>query len=69
MTNTGNNWDNNGGSDYRIKINTTTSIKEIDSDTDAQAEYYTLQGVRVDNPSPGIYICRKGSNVKKIIVR
>lgn len=69
VTNTGNNWDNNGGSDYRIKINTTTSIKEIDSDTDAQAEYYTLQGVRVDNPSPGIYICRKGSNVKKIIVR
>ena len=69
VTNTGNNWDNNGGSDYRIKINTTTSIEEIDSDTDAQAEYYTLQGVRVDNPSPGIYICRKGSNVKKIIVR
>ena len=69
VTNTGNNWDNNGGNDYRIKINTTTSIKEIDSDTDAQAEYYTLQGVRVDNPTPGIYICRKGSNVKKIIVR
>ena len=31
-------------------------------------EYYNLQGVRVDNPTPGIYIQRQGNKVRKIRV-
>lgn len=40
-----------------------------DSDEDAMAEYYTLQGVRVEAPTQsGVYICRKGSIVSKIVM-
>lgn len=36
---------------------------------DPSVEIYNLQGVRVSNPTSGIYICRKGNLVKKILVR
>ena len=37
--------------------------------TEAPAEYFTLQGVRVDNPRPGtVVICRRGDKVSKILV-
>lgn len=36
--------------------------------TDAPIEYYNLQGVRVVNPTPGIYIQRQGNKVRKIII-
>lgn len=32
-------------------------------------EYYNLQGVKVSNPSPGVYIRRTGSKTEKIIIR
>ena len=38
-------------------------------DTDAAPEYYTLQGVRVANPSTGLYIVRQGSLVRKVCIR
>ena len=36
-----------------------------------EPEYYTLQGIRVpaDRLTPGIYICRKGTKVTKIMVK
>lgn len=38
--------------------------------TDAPAEYYTIDGVRVDAPSaPGVYIVRKGSRSFKTVIR
>ncbi len=37
-------------------------------DSNAPVEYYNLQGVRVDNPSNGLYIRRQGKNVQKVIV-
>lgn len=38
--------------------------------TEAPAEYFTLQGVRVDNPRPGtVVICRRGDKVSKILVK
>lgn len=37
---------------------------------DAPAEYYDLRGVRVDTPeAPGVYICRRGITVEKILIR
>jgi len=39
-----------------------------DEDAGAPAEYYTLAGVRVQQPQEGIYIMRKGSTVKKVVV-
>lgn len=36
---------------------------------DFAPEYYTLQGVKVSNPSKGIYIVRRGSKVSKEVIR
>ncbi len=38
-----------------------------DNDADAPVEYFNLQGVRVDNPSNGLFIRRQGSKVTKVI--
>ncbi|MBD5233050.1 MAG: hypothetical protein HDS65_02600 [Bacteroidales bacterium] len=40
-----------------------------DSDGNAPAEYFNIQGMRVDNPEKGLYICRKGSKVTKIVIQ
>lgn len=39
------------------------------ADSDLPVEYYNLQGIRVDNPTSGIYIRRTGSRTEKIIIR
>lgn len=36
---------------------------------DGEVEYYNLQGVRVMNPTPGLYIVRCGNSVSKIYVK
>lgn len=41
----------------------------IGSEADAPMEYFNLQGVRVANPSEGIFIRRQGSKVEKLIVK
>lgn len=38
-------------------------------DANLPAEYYNLQGVKVVNPTEGIYIVRRGSKVSKEIIR
>ncbi|MDE5749402.1 MAG: immune inhibitor A, partial [Duncaniella sp.] len=42
-------------------------IDEIEA-TDAPAEYYNLQGIRVENPTSGLYIRRQGNTVTKVIL-
>lgn len=49
-----------------------TGLDRVSCDTDADAApvYYDLRGVRVDTPSaPGIYLERRGSQVRKIAIR
>ena len=37
---------------------------------DIPAEFYTVSGIRVDGePTPGIYLRRKGNIVEKVIIR
>lgn len=36
-----------------------------DNDVNAPAEYFNLQGVKVNNPANGLYIVRQGNNVTK----
>ncbi len=43
-------------------------IAEVSED-DSPAIFYNLQGVRVLNPTKGIYICRKGNKATKIAVK
>lgn len=45
------------------------SVEDIISDEEnAPEEYYNLQGIRVDNPSNGIFIYRKGNKSKKVLI-
>lgn len=47
-----------------------SGIQDIDADADIRPEYFTLQGVRVDNPdAPGVYIKREGTSTSKIFVK
>lgn len=49
----------------------TDGVEAIDADFDesAPSEYYTLGGVRVDTPAPGVYVRRQGTVAKVVIVR
>ena len=48
-----------------------TGVEGIEVSTDADAEYYTLQGVRVSasNLTPGLYIRRQGNTATKVMVK
>ncbi len=61
----------NGLAAYAVRNANASADDIIAPDTDAPAEYYTLQGVRVSASSltPGIYICRRGTTVTKTLVR
>ncbi|MDE5877784.1 MAG: Omp28-related outer membrane protein [Muribaculaceae bacterium] len=47
---------------------TSAAIDSIEA-PDMEAEYYTLQGIRISNPENGIFICKKGSKVKKVVIK
>lgn len=47
--------------------NIETGISDIKPDAN-EAEYYNLQGIRVDNPQQGIYIRRQGNKTTKVIL-
>ena len=45
-------------------------VDSVEADgSDAPVEYFNLQGIRVENPAPGIYIRRQGTAVSKVIVK
>ena len=53
-------------------VDTTESAVEdvkVNATSEGNAEYYNLQGIRVDNPQSGIYIRRIGSKATKVLVR
>lgn len=57
-----------------IPINVTftsdkAGISDITADDNAAVEYYRLDGVKVSEPSNGIYIRRQGNKVTKVIVK
>lgn len=46
----------------------TTGIENVgaDLDSDAPAEYFNLQGIRVANPGHGVYLRRQGTRTTKV---
>lgn len=55
---------------YTNLLNVQSGIEDVSADDNAEAIYYTLQGLRVNNPQPGnVYIIRKGSKTSKILYR
>ena len=52
------------------KQDITTGIEAIETDAiDADAEYYNLQGVKIVNPTSGIFIRRQGTKIDKVIIK
>ncbi|MDE7386585.1 MAG: phosphodiester glycosidase family protein [Muribaculaceae bacterium] len=51
------------------EMNTGVDNVVVDDNADAPVEYYNLQGVRVENPAPGLYIKRQGTPATKVIIR
>lgn len=47
----------------------TSAIDTIGADNDTPAVYYNLQGVRVDNPTAGLYVVRQGNTTRKVVVK
>ncbi|MCM1076480.1 MAG: fibronectin type III domain-containing protein [Bacteroides sp.] len=54
--------DGNFGADF-------SGIADVIADREAEVEYFNLQGVRVANPTPGLYIRRQGTRVEKVVIR
>lgn len=54
---------------YVLAEGTITGIDNIVIDENAPVEYYNLQGVRVANPTNGVFIKRQGSKVSKLFVK
>ena len=53
----------------RITLPKQTGINDITVDNaNAPVEYFNLQGVRVDNPTSGVYIRRQGNQTEKIVI-
>lgn len=50
---------------------TNTGVDDIITDTNdnAPVEYFNLQGVKVENPSTGLYIKRQGQKTSKVVIR
>ncbi|MCH5221287.1 MAG: chitobiase/beta-hexosaminidase C-terminal domain-containing protein [Muribaculaceae bacterium] len=48
---------------------TQTGIENVSAGNNGAVEYYNLQGVKVLNPSAGIYIRRQGSEATKVYVK
>lgn len=54
---------------FSIKEHVTLGIDAVETEAaEAPAEYYNLQGIRVDNPRSGIYILRQGNKATKVIL-
>ncbi|MDE6272137.1 MAG: starch-binding protein, partial [Muribaculaceae bacterium] len=46
-----------------------SAVESILDGEDAEPEFYTLQGIRVNEPAPGIYIVRRGNKTAKVVIR
>lgn len=55
----------------KVRVQDNSSIDTVQASTETEAQWYTLQGVRVDeaNLASGVYIRRVGAEVSKVFVR
>lgn len=56
-------------SDSTCPFTSSTAIEKVSVEDNGVAEYYNLQGVRVSNPSKGLYIKKQGDKASKILVK
>lgn len=46
-----------------------TIVENVSVDAEAPVEYYNLQGVRIANPTSGLYIRRQGTTATKVMIK
>lgn len=51
------------------KDNNMSGVVSIDNECQDSPEYYNLSGMKVTNPTQGIFIRRQGNKVEKIVIR
>ena len=53
-----------------LSVRGTAGVDNVSADfDDVPAEYFTISGVKVTNPAPGLYIVRRGAKVTKEYIR
>lgn len=50
-------------------VKSNSGVSEIVASENAPAEYFNLQGIRVDNPEGGVFIRRQGNTATKVLVK
>lgn len=61
-----------GGKNYNLTLVVNRDLSGVNglyTDPNAPAEYFDLQGRRVNNPENGLYIVRQGDKVTKVILK
>ncbi len=53
---------------YRAPLGSTTLVSNILSHNETEAEYYTIQGIKVSNPTSGLFIVKRGNTFTKVIL-
>lgn len=51
-----------------LQLAAPTIVNTVGIDDDSETLYYTMQGVKVDNPSSGVYIMLKGRRATKVYI-
>ena len=50
-----------------VKLEEAATVSEVEA-TDAPAQYFNLQGLKIENPTRGIYIRVQGRNAEKVLI-
>ena len=50
----------------QVSLTEPSAVNELEADDDEAVEYYNLQGIRVENPTRGVYIRVKGRKTEKV---
>lgn len=53
---------------YKIVVDEKTAIVDVNANESSVIEYYNLQGVKVENPSKGVYIKKQGNKAIKVVL-
>ena len=54
---------------YTFEVKSLTGVEGVEFENDGDVEYYNLQGVKIDNPSNGVYIKVQGKTATKVYVK
>lgn len=65
-------WDQNNFTTMKVTLSDASSgVNDVLDNSDAKAEYFTLNGLKVarEGLAPGIYVCRKGAETSKVVIK